>query len=161
VIGRTRWQTLVSITVVVTAVGWFVLRMLERASVDVPPVPWLVSAVMLVIAAVVLVMGWQVRQFLRGKRPTLDPIRAARTAVLAKAAGFAGSLLAGWYLSQVLIVLGDLAISARRDRAATAVVATAAAVLLAVAGLVVEWFCRVPPPPEPEPEPPTSEQAAA
>ena len=42
--------------------------------------------------------------------------------------------------------LGDLAISARRDRAVAAGIAAAGAVLLAIVGLVVEWFCRVPPP---------------
>ena len=157
---RTRWQTLVTITIAAAAAAWLLLRLLERGSVYTPPVPWLVSAVMLVIAAVVLVMGWQVRQFLRGKRPRLNPLRAARTAVLAKASCYAGALLAGWYLAQVLVVLADLEILARRAQASSAAIATGAAVLLAVVGLVVEWFCRVPPPEDPEKEPPVSEQAA-
>lgn len=157
---RTRWQTLLTVAVTTAALGWLVLRLLDRTAVQPPPVPWLVSVVMLVIAGVVLTMGWQVRQFLAGKRPQLNPIRAARTAVLAKASCYTGALLAGWYLSQVLAVVGNLSIASQRDRAQAAAVAAVTAVLMAAVGLLVERFCRVPPPDEPEKEPPGSEQAA-
>ena len=110
--------------------------------------PWLVVVVELLIAAVVFSMGWAVRQFLHGKRPTLDPIRAARTAVLAKASCYTGALLAGWYGGQVLALVSDLDVPGNGGRAAAAGVAAAGAVVLAVVGLVVEWFCRVPPPGE-------------
>jgi hypothetical protein len=113
-----------------------------------PSVPWLVVVVELLIAAVVFSMGWAVRQFLHGKRPTLDPIRAARTAVLAKASCYTGALLAGWYGGQVLALVTDLDVPGNGGRAAAAGVAAAGAVVLAVVGLVVEWFCRVPPPEE-------------
>lgn len=143
---RTRWQTLASITAVVTVAAWLVLRLLEGQGVTPPPVPWSVVLVCLVISAIVLRMGWAVRQFLRGKRPDLDPLRAARTAVLAKASCHTGSLLLGWYLAQVLLVVGDLDIEPRRDRAVAAGVAALGAAVLAVAGLVVEHMCQVPPP---------------
>lgn len=143
---RTRWQTLLLVAAATGLTSWLVLRILARQGLRVPPVPWLVIAVMLVIAGTVFTMGWAVRQFLRGKRPTLDPIRAARTAVLAKASAYTGSLLTGWYAAQVLLVVGDLEIASFRDRAVAAALAALAAVILAVVGLVVEWFCRVPPP---------------
>ena len=143
---RTRWQSLLLITASTGLLGWLVLRLLARQSVSLPPVPWLVVVVLVVIAGIVFTMGWAVRQFLRGKRPSLDPIRAARTAVLAKASAYTGSLLAGWYASQVLLVLGDLGIASQRERAIAAGCAALAAALLAGVGLVVEWFCRVPPP---------------
>lgn len=157
---RTRWQTLLTVAATTAALGWLVLRLLDRVAVEPPPVPWLVCLVMLAIAGVVFTMGWQVRQFLGGKRPQLNPIRAARTAVLAKASCYTGALLAGWYLSQVLAVLGDLSITSQRERAQAAGLAALTAILMAVVGLVVEWFCRVPPPEEPEKEPPGPEQAA-
>jgi len=157
---RTRWQTLLTVAATTAALGWLVLRLLDRAGVEPPPVPLLVCLVMLVIAGVVFTMGWQVRQFLGGRRPLLNPIRAARTAVLAKASCYTGALLTGWYLSQVLAVLGDLSITSQRDRALAAGVAAVTAILMAAVGLLVEWFCRVPPPAEPEKEPPGPEQAA-
>jgi len=143
---RTRWQSLLLLALVTGLLGWILLRALEGQGTTLPPVPWLVVAVLLVISGIVFAMGWAVRQFLRGKRPTLDPIRAARTAVLAKASSYTGSLLAGWYTAQVLLVIGDLDIASRRARAISAGLAVVGAVLLAVVGLIVERFCRVPPP---------------
>ncbi|WP_454050898.1 DUF3180 domain-containing protein [Cellulomonas sp. Marseille-Q8402] len=147
---RTRVRTLVLVLVAAAALGWLVVRLLASRGVVLPAVPWAMVAVLVLIAAVVLAMGWSVRQYLRGKHPTLDPMRAARTAVLAKASCYTGALLAGWYAAQVLDVLGDLGIEAQRDRAVAAGLAVLGAVVLAVVGLVVEWFCRVPPPEDPE-----------
>lgn len=145
---RTRWQTLLLVAVAGAAVTWIVLRAVAGRGGLLPSVPGLVVAVELLIAAVVFSMGWAVRQFLRGKRPTLDPIRAARTAVLAKASCYTGALLAGWYGGQVLALVSDLGVPGNRGRAVAAGVAAGGAVVLAVVGLVVEWFCRVPPPEE-------------
>ena len=143
---RTRWQTLLLVTVVAAAVTWIVLRAVAGRGGMLPTVPPLVVAVELLIAGVVFSMGWAVRQFLRGKRPQLNPIRAARTAVLAKASCYTGALLAGWYGGQVLALVGDLSVPGSGSRAIAAGIATAGALVLAGVGLVVEWFCRVPPP---------------
>ncbi len=150
---RTRVRTLLLLAAVTTALGWVVLRLLASRAWTLPPVPWPMVAVLVLIAAVVLGLGWSVRQYLHGKHPTLDPLRAARTAVLAKASCYTGALLAGWYLAQVLQVAGDLHIEAQRDRAASAGLAVLGAVVLAAAGLVTEWFCRIPPPEDPEETP--------
>ncbi|MBO3085045.1 DUF3180 domain-containing protein [Cellulomonas fengjieae] len=143
---RTRWQTLLLVTVVAAAVTWILLRAIAGRGGLPPSVPPLVVVVELLIAAVVFGLGWTVRQFLRGKRPLLDPIRAARTVVLAKASCYTGALLAGWYGGQVLVLVGELDVPGNGGRAVAAGVATGGAVVLAVVGLVVEWFCRVPPP---------------
>lgn len=147
---RTHARTLLLVSAVTAALGWLVLRLLASRGLELPPVPWPMVAVLLLIAAVVLGMGWSVRQYLRGRHPTLDPVRAARTAVLAKASCYTGALLSGWYAAQVLVVLADLDIEAQRDRATSAGLAVLGAVVLAVTGLVVEWFCRIPPPSDPE-----------
>ncbi|HEY5554592.1 MAG TPA: DUF3180 domain-containing protein [Cellulomonas sp.] len=143
---RTRIQTLGVVAVLVGLGGWLLFRALASRGVVPPPVPWLVAAVEVVIAAVVLTMGWSVRQYLKGKKPDLDPIRAARTAVLAKASCYTGAVLAGWYGAQVLAVLGDLDIASQRARATAAAVAVVGALVMATVGLVVERFCRIPPP---------------
>lgn len=150
---RTRVRTLVLLAVGATALGWLVVRVLGSQGVVLPAVPWAMVGVLVLIAAVVLGMGWSVRQYLRGKHPTLDPLRAARTAVLAKASCYTGALLAGWYAAQVVDVLGDLGIESQRDRALSAGLAVLGAVVLAAVGLLVEWFCRIPPPEDPEPAP--------
>ncbi|WP_407344658.1 DUF3180 domain-containing protein [Pengzhenrongella phosphoraccumulans] len=142
----TRWTNLTLLALVTGLLAWILLRALEGQGFNLPPVPWLVVVVLVLISGIVFAMGWAVRQFLQGKRPTLDPIRAARTAVLAKASAYTGSLLVGWYAAQVLLVVGDLDVASRRARAISAAVAVAGSVLLAVVGLIVERFCRVPPP---------------
>ena len=147
---RTRWQTLVVVAVGVAALTWVAFRVVADRGGLPPSVPWLVVAVEVLIAAVVLAMGWAVRQFLRGKRPTLDPIRAARTAVLAKASCYTGALLAGWYGGQTVVLVTDLATHGNGGRAVAAGIATVGALVLAAVGLVVEWFCRVPPPQDDE-----------
>ncbi|HEY0214988.1 MAG TPA: DUF3180 domain-containing protein [Cellulomonas sp.] len=160
---RTRPTTLLLVAVVAAAAGWAVVSVLSSRGIVLPAVPWLMVAVLVLIAAVVLAMGWSVRQYLRGRRPRMDPIRAARTAVLAQAACYTGSLLAGWYAAQVIAVLGDLGIESQRSRAGSAGLAVLGAVVLAVVGLVVEWFCRVPPPEDPDqiPRPHESPDPAA
>lgn len=143
---RTRWQVLLLVASGVAAVTWAALTAVAGRGGLPPEVPWLVAVVEVLIAGVVFSMGWAVRQFLRGKRPTLDPIRAARTAVLAKASCYTGALLTGWYGGQLAVLLLDLDVPGNEGRAVAAAIATGGAVLLAVVGLVVEAFCRVPPP---------------
>lgn len=143
---RTPVRLLLAVLVVVALVGWLALRTLESRGVYLPVVPWVVDVAILVLAAIVLWLGWAVRAYQKGDRPTLDGLRAARTLVLAKAASLTGALLGGWYLAQVLVVLPDLAIEARRDHAVAAGVAALCSLVLAVVGVVVERFCELPPP---------------
>ncbi len=155
-------RTLLLVAAGATAVTWWLMRLLAgRGATSPPDVPWLVVAVELVIAAVVLALGWEVRQFQRDRRPMLNPLRAARTAVLAKAACYTGALLTGWYGGQALSLLSDSHVPGNGARAAAAGVAVLGAIALAVAGLVVEHWCRIPPPgpedealaPRPDPDP--------
>jgi hypothetical protein len=140
---RTAWPRLLLATAAVTVGGLAVLRVAESRGATVLPIPGLVTAVLVLIAVVVLVAGWSVRQYRAGRRPGLDPLVAARTVVLATASAWTGALLAGWYLAHVLLVLGDLVFEGRRAVALSAGVATAGAVAMVVAGLLVERWCEI------------------
>ena len=148
---RTPWQRMLLVVVVVAAVSAGVLRVAESRGATVLPVPLLSSLVVLLIASVVLSLGWAVRQYTKGKRPTLDPLLAARTVVLATASAYTGALLSGWYAGHVLLVLGDLAIAARRSVAVSASLALVCTIGLVVIGLLVERWCEVRPPEDDEP----------
>jgi Protein of unknown function (DUF3180) len=140
----TRTRTLALLALVGAVLGWSVTRVLESGG-GVMPLPLTALGAMLVIAVAVLVVGWPVRRWTRGDRSRrLDPLRAARTAVLAKAASHSGALLAGWYLGQGLTLLGDLHIEPRRDRLLLAGLAVLTALLMVTAGLVTERWCRLP-----------------
>ncbi len=142
---RTSIRVLLLVLVGVTLVGAVVLRALEAQGVRLAPVAWVEYVAILALAALIFWMGWQVRAYQKGKKPNLDPLRAARTFVLAKAASLTGAILAGRYLAAVLDVVGDLDIESQRRRAIAAGIATLCSLALTVVGLVVEKFCELPP----------------
>ena len=142
----TRWQTLLLVAAGAAVGTWILQRTMASRGALPPNVPWLVVVVELGIAAVVFVLGWHVRQYLQGKRPNLDALRAARTVVLAKASCYTGALLAGWYGGHVLALVSGTDEPGNGGRILSAAVAMAGGIVLAVVGLVVERFCRIPPP---------------
>ncbi len=143
---RTPWPRLVLLAGAVAVVSATLLHTLEGRGVILVAPPVLAALVMLGIAAVIARLGWNVRQFVRGKRPGLDPLLAARTVVLATAAAYTGAILTGWYSGHVLVVLSRLGHPPLRDFAVGAGVCALSAVVLAVVGLVAERWCEVPPP---------------
>lgn len=143
--GRTRPSTLGLLAVAVLVVGWSVLSVLEDRATYLPPVPWVVGPVLLVLGLGVLWAARAVRAYIRGQRPGLDALRAARTVALAKAASLTGALLVGWYGAQVLLALGNADVASQRARALAAAVATVCAVGLTVLALVAERYCELPP----------------
>ena len=145
---RTPIRVLVLTFVGVTFLGTLVLRALAARGVRLAPVAWIEYVAILALAGLIFAMGWAVRAYQKGRKPDLDPLRAARTFVLAKAAALTGAILAGRYLAAVLDVVGDLDIAAQRDRAIAAGIAAVCSLVLAVVGLVVEKFCELPPPDE-------------
>jgi peptidoglycan/LPS O-acetylase OafA/YrhL len=144
VVRPTRTRSLVLLAVGVTVVTWIALRWWSSSGNELPMLPWSTPGVMALLAVAVLVAGWPVRRWTRGQRTApLDPLRAARTVVLAKAAQYAGALLTGWYAGQVLVIVPSVDVEPRRDLLLRGLVSVAAALLVWVVGWLVERFCRV------------------
>lgn len=123
--------------------GYVVAKGFELGGGQALPVPWSAMVLLTAIAVSVLVVAWPVRRWNRGKRDRrFDPLRAARAAVLAKAAAHSGSALVGWFLGQGIAVVGDLTIEPRRDRFTLALVAVLLATAVTASGLVAERWCR-------------------
>jgi polyferredoxin len=140
-----RIRTAVLIAVLATAVAWVGLDTWTGAGGEPLPLGWASVAGTLALVAVVVAAGLPVRRWTLGRRERpLDPLVAARTAVLAKAAVYVGAVLVGWYLGQALDTYPDL-VGARRTRFVIGLVAAVSAVLLSAAGFVVQRWCRVPP----------------
>ncbi|MGL5857022.1 MAG: DUF3180 domain-containing protein [Angustibacter sp.] len=140
----TRTGPLVAVAAAVAVLGWVVLNAWSGAGRQLPPVPWATPVVMVALAATVLAAGWPVRRWQRGDRDRhLDPLRAARTVVLAKAAQYCGALLTGWYAAQVLALLPTVDVDARRALAVRAAVSMLTAAVLWVVGWIVERWCRI------------------
>ena len=143
----TRVRVLAVVTAVTAVLGLLLQRALRASGRDMPPVPWTAAIGLLLVACLVYSAAVPVRRMTNGvpqARP-VDPLRAARTAVLGKATAYAGSVILGWYLAQVLLLSPDLDIPARRAQALRAAVTALAALAVCVAGVLAERMCRVPP----------------
>lgn len=147
----TTWQSLVALALVVGAVAYAGLSVLQSRDGTLVPVPGLMWAGIGVIAGVVLVLGRSVRRLTEGKGTRMDALRAARVAMLAKASALSGGAFTGYFGAQLLVGWTNLGAPALRDHALSAGAATVAAVVLVFAGLVVEHWCRLPPEDDPDP----------
>ena len=144
-----RVQTLVLVAAVTGIVGFAVFAAITRSGSLVPR-PSLLSGVLLVVmGGLVLWLARPVRRYLQGRATTtLDPLRAARTVVLAQAAALTGAAAAGWYAGQIVVVLTNLSLEANRSRLLPLGALVVAGVALAAAGLVAQRWCRIDPPDE-------------
>ncbi len=145
---RTSIRTLALVLVTVAAVGAIVVRLLEGYGIYLPKVAWIEDVAILGLAGGIFWAGWAVRAYQNGDKPDLDPLRAARTFVLAKAGALTGALLAGRYLAEVVVHVGQLEIEARQENTLAAGIAVVCSLVLTAVGLVVEKFCELPPPDE-------------
>ena len=129
---------------VVAAIAHPGLRVWTGQGHELPPASCGGVIVLVFMAGGVFFAGLPIRRFLRGqaKKP-LNPLRAMRTLVLAQAAALTGALVAGWYLAQVVVLFPNLDIDSVRAVAVRLGALSAAAVLMAIAGLVAQAMCRV------------------
>jgi hypothetical protein len=143
----TRVRALLLLGAVCTVLGLLLQRWLRVAGWAMPPVPWTAAVGLLLVACLVYSAALPVRRMLRGGRNArpVDPLRAARAAVLGKATAYAGAVVTGWYAAQLLLLAPDLDIAARQSQGVRAAVTAAAAVAACLAGLLAERMCRVPP----------------
>lgn len=140
----TRTRPLLLAALSIAVVSWLGLRIWSSSGHELPALPWSAPGVMALLAVAVLVAGLPVRRWTRGTRTRpLDPLVAARTVVLAKAAQYAGSLLTGWYGGQTLVLLSTLDVGSRRALLVRALVSVVTAAAVWVMGWLVERFCRV------------------
>ncbi len=142
----TRLGPLVLLAAVAFALTTAVLQVSQAAggATSSPP---LVSVVMIAgLAVAVLVVAWPVRRWNDGVREQpLNPLRAARTVALAKAAALAGAVLTGGWVGYVGVALPLVAVTTQPARTAASAAVVLASVGLTAAGLVAERWCMIPP----------------
>lgn len=150
-----RPSRLLALVVLAGALSWLVLDTLQRRGADPLPVPWTAPAGLLMLAGLVLTAAREVRRWVQGRRiQPLNPLTAARIAVLSAASAYVGAVFIGWYAAQALVILPAL-VGERRERFLMALLAAVAALLLAGAGLLGQRWCRRPPDADGEDEDPS------
>jgi Protein of unknown function (DUF3180) len=140
-----RFRGILLAALIVGIGGWALLDARQSAGGSPLPLPWTAPAGVLIVAGVVLVAGLEVRRWVTGRRSQpLDPLAAARIAVLAKAGAYTGGGLLGWYLAQAFVLLPDL-VGDRATRFVLGLASALSAACLATAGLLAQRWCRRPP----------------
>lgn len=142
---RTRVSTLLALAVVGAGLGWIAETMLVTMGRPALVPPLTLPTTLAVLAAVVLALAWPVRQSVRGDRSRrVDPFRATRIVLLAKASSLSGSVLGGVALG-ILLFLGTRPVVAQLDSLVLSAGAAVGAAVLLTCGLVAEHWCTVPP----------------
>lgn len=101
---------------------------------------------LVILGAAVLLLAWQIRRSVRatdGERRLVDPFRALRTAMLARASSLLGALVAGFAVGLLGYLLSR---PVAPPVGSTVAIATtvAGAVILVAAALIAEHFCTLP-----------------
>ncbi|MDO5617927.1 DUF3180 domain-containing protein [Kocuria sp.] len=115
--------------------------------------PWAAGIALLIQAAVLVLLGLQVRKMRDGDSTVrMDRTWGAVTAALAQANAVVGALMAGWH--GLLVIDQATLVTVRSNQAPLWLVIgmTAVGMVLCVVGRVVEGFCRLPPDDPEQPE---------
>lgn len=144
--GPTRLGPLVLLAGVAFALTVAVLQVRQAGGAGTSTPPYVAVVVLAGLAVAVLVVAWPVRRWNAGEREQpLNPLRAARTVALAKAAALSGAMLTGGWSGYVLVALPLQVVSAQPGRAVASGAVVLASLGLTVAGLVAERWCMIPP----------------
>jgi hypothetical protein len=143
----TRIRTILAVAIGAAAVSLVGLDLASGLLSSYLVVPWSVTALMLAMAAAILAAAWPVRQYVKGRRRRIDPLRAASVVALAKACALAGAALTGLYLAMAVLSLAERHSLTALAQPWQEIAAVGAAIVLTIAGRVGEWFCRLPPEP--------------
>ncbi|CAN5215267.1 hypothetical protein BH09ACT6_BH09ACT6_06090 [soil metagenome] len=142
---RTRPLTLVLLGIAGVLAGFFLEVALASSGQPIVALPLSLSITLVAAGAIVVVLAVPIARAIRGTNPhPINPFRAMRVAVLAKASSMVGSLIAGVGLGVVVYLLTRAVVPAVASLWLGVAAAVAGAVLLAC-GLVAEKLCTLPP----------------
>lgn len=143
--GVRRTQAL-SVGLVALAVSLLALSLWSRSGRALPEASWPAGAVLLLMAALLLGAGWQIRSYQQGKAQRMPaPHWSRRVLAGAQASALGGAIVTGWYLAQAALHVPDADVPSQREALVVAGLLALASVLLSVAGFVVQAWCRIPP----------------
>jgi hypothetical protein len=138
----TRPRYLLFIALAWAAVTWAVLHVIYS---KLPPLTWSGVPALLIAAGAEAWTGRDLRARIAGERgQPVAPLFVARMLVLAKASAQVAALFGGIAIGAMIYLSSMLDASTPRSDMVTAGLTFAAALLLAVAALFLEYCCRVP-----------------
>lgn len=139
-----RPTTLVIVALATTVVAWLGLQQWLSSGPSLPHPGWLGFIAMLALGGALLVLGWPVKKVRDGTSERfVSPLRAARTLVLAQAGALTGAALTGWYAAGILVLLPDADVHSVLSQIWVLLAHGLASIGLAIAGMVVQAWCRL------------------
>jgi hypothetical protein len=143
-VGPTRVRALVALFFVGGVLGYAFVRIWIAVHGYAPQIQWTSVVVLLAAAALILGLANSTYRTLHRERRWIDPGRAVRFLLLAKASALVGAIVAGGYLGFAVNFDYQLDVHLPQERVIRSVCASLAAVLLVLGGLLLERACRVP-----------------
>jgi hypothetical protein len=143
----TRLRTLFLIAAVLAVASWLVLRAVYGS---LPQFPWTMVPALVIAAGGEAITARGLRARILGHPGTkpMPPLQVARMVALAKASSLAAAVIAGVAAGFAAAAAGSLPAHAAGHDVLTSGCTFAAAVVLAVAALYLEYCCRVPEDPD-------------
>lgn len=143
---RTHVTSLVALGVLGVAIGFLLETGLGAAGSALLVPPLALPITLFAIGLIVVLLAVPIRRAVRAKVKTrIDPFRAMRVAVLAKACSMAGALMGGVGIGMLVFVLTRSVLPGTSSVWFTAAAALGGIALM-VGGLIAEFFCTLPPP---------------
>ncbi|KQZ09155.1 hypothetical protein ASD23_12755 [Agromyces sp. Root1464] len=142
---RTHPSTIIAFVLAGIVAGYLIdLGIVSNGSKAIVP-PLSLPITLAGVAALVVAFAWPIRRAVKGKATKhLDPFRAMRTAVLAKACSLSGALMLGFGLGITLFLVTRSVVPSPATIWLAIATAIGAALLMA-GGLIAEFFCTLPP----------------
>jgi hypothetical protein len=151
-VEQTKIGTLLWTSVIAIPIGWTVARVVDSVTHALPPVPWVLPALVLALALLMEIARRSVKGWVEFRRfdGRLDALRIARLLVLAKASAVFGPAVAGAYLGLAMYAASEWETPAGRNRLLMSGLIVVAGIAVAIMAVRCEAACRVPPPEEPQ-----------
>lgn len=143
-VGPTSIRSLLALFLLGGVLGYSFARISIAVNGVAPQIQWTSAIVLLAAAAIVLVLANSTYRTLHRERRRMDGPRAVRFLLLAKASAHVGAIVAGGYLGFAAQFIDQLNIPLPETRVVRSVGAAVCAVVLALAGLLLERACRIP-----------------
>lgn len=140
----TRISSLATLAIVVALLSWLLQKGLTTSGLPQLTPELALPIVLTGLAAIIILLAIPVRRRLKGDPKPLSPFYATNVLVLAKASALTGALFVGVGVGFLVFSFG-LPVVVIDGRTWLTVATGVAGLVLAAAGLLAEWFCRLPP----------------
>jgi DMSO reductase anchor subunit len=147
---RTPWYYILISFLAGLVLGILLALLARNSGVELLGASWVVPIVLVILSLVTLYFAWTVRKYVKGETRDLDPKRGVNTLMLSKSMEIVGSILFGWYLGQLIVIVIHPDSSWARRVILECAISAAAALLALVCGIVGEYWCQLPPSDGPE-----------